>query len=505
VHFVIHTNRLKCANILKNQIHLYFHKTKVFVLNGKMTQTIYKSFYWAGLNLLSLKAINFFGSFILLLFLTPDDFGKVFIHLSIFGLLQLLRGFGLFDAIIKMPSISTKEINSIFWFIQILSLVSLPIFLSLYFFSDLFFQTTDSGIIILVIACSFLLNGLFLVSSSLMHRHKDFKTIFKINLIATIFSTILAIIMASFGYGFESILVKIVTQELFTALCYWYYFPIKIGIDFDFKDVKSLFGFSLPLLGTQATNYFARNFDDYAIGRFMGTDSLGIYNRVYNFTLLSFQNISGLFNTVLFPNYANAAKNELKYLYLQITKFSIFIYGFLSISIFLLSEKIIVGLLDVSWHQTIPLFKIFSIILFFQGISKNNSLFFKGLHRTKAEFYLSIVTKSLSLWLIIFGIFYYQDLTKISFLYLIGVVFSAVIQIYILCKYLDISFMEYNKYYLLLIPNVVLTGFLLYTLKNPTIVSTLSLTIYISSYMLFDRLYIFNLWEKFKKVIVKHE
>src|SRR5690606_4057852 len=115
----------------------------------------------------------FFGSFILLLYLTPDDFGKVFIYLSIFGLLQLVRGFGLFDAIIKMHSISNKEINSIFWFIQILSLASLPIFLGLYFFSDLFFKTSDSGIIILVISISFLLNGLFLVSSSWMHRNKD--------------------------------------------------------------------------------------------------------------------------------------------------------------------------------------------------------------------------------------------------------------------------------------------------------------------------------------------
>jgi len=168
-----------------------------------------------------------------------------------------------------------------------------------------FFGNKQLIIPIIVMAFKFIALGLNIVQHALVLKNQKFRLVGRIELSTAIFSIILMILMAYFGFSYWSLIVPLVIAEILRSYLYFIvtplkvkFYPLKYSI-VAFRHAKSLIG---SILGVRLISYWARNLDSILIGRSFGEASLGIYNRAYKFSELVSTLFERLFDTVLFPN-----------------------------------------------------------------------------------------------------------------------------------------------------------------------------------------------------------
>jgi PST family polysaccharide transporter len=404
------------------------------------------SIKWVGIGKFSFQALNFVTNLVLVSLLSPFDFGLVASATAFFGVFAMLRNFGLGEALIRKSKLDKTEFSSMFWLVVFNSLILSIFYILGYIFSSIFFKEEAIGPVIAFLYLAFFIQGLYIIPLSELERQKKFKTVFKIEIAALIISCTIGILLAIEGYNYYSILVKLVSFELVLALVLLIMMRKEIHFNFSLKQVKTNFNFSLPLLGSQLLNYTSRNLDDYMIGRFLGTQVLGIYNRAYNFSLYSFRGINDIINRALYPE-LSAYKNEPKKLgsyFLTINLVVCLIFIPIAIGLFYYSEPLIRSWFDVQWLALVDILKIFAFVLIFQSLSRNNGLFFKIIDKTKLQFKIDLLTKPVTIILILFSIFYYKDIQWVAYFYAIGVFISAIVQWFHLTRELKVSSMDYG-------------------------------------------------------------
>jgi len=167
---------------------------------------------------------------------------------------------------------------------------------------DLFWPTV-------VISVQFVSNSMNIVPLAILEKNLNFKYTGRIHLISVIFTIGLMTGLAVIGLSYWSLIIPMVLQPLFKHI--W----IEKKANFGFY----LYNWKLTKLGIRKTrslltsytvinfvNYFARNADNFAVGKFYGEFNLGIYNRAYNFLYLARKFVNVALGKLLLPSLVNA-------------------------------------------------------------------------------------------------------------------------------------------------------------------------------------------------------
>jgi len=252
--------------------------------------------------------IEFISTMVLSRFLNKEEYGFVAI-ISIFsGFITLFSNTGLSHAVIRSDygyNYQKLVFNLSVWIglglTLCLCLLAVPI--SILFDNPLLVVPT------LIISIQFIGSALTIVPSSVLEKNLDFNYLGKLNLILT-FLVILAMNgMAIAGLSYWSLIIPPVIKPYIQ-----YFFlekKVRFGIHlygwemtkFGFQKVKSLIH-SISIFNV--INYFARNTDNYVIGKYYGEGELGLYNRAYKFLYMVIKLINTNLGPVLFPSLKDA-------------------------------------------------------------------------------------------------------------------------------------------------------------------------------------------------------
>ena len=161
----------------------------------------------------------------------------------------------------------------------------------------------------IVISTQFISSSINIVPLAILEKRFEFKYVGFINLISVLFTTTTMILMAIFGCTYWSLVIPMVIQPLFRHVL------LECKTKFGFP----IYGWKLTKLGYQKVrsllesisifnfiNYFARNADNFAVGKIYGESSLGLYDRAYKFIYMSVRLINTVLGPVLFPSMVEA-------------------------------------------------------------------------------------------------------------------------------------------------------------------------------------------------------
>ncbi len=210
-------------------------------------------------------------------FLTPAEYGFVALINIFSGFIALFANTGLSYAIIRSdygPKYQRIVFSLTTWIGLALGLamciLAYPVTL-IYGNPDLFWPT-------IVISIQFVTNSINIVPLAILEKRLEFKYIGLISLITTVFTIALMILMAVLGFSYWSLILPLVVQPLFRHIF------LERKVKFGFH----LYGWTLTKLGLQKVrsllenfsifnfvNYFARNADNFAVGKFYGQVNLG--------------------------------------------------------------------------------------------------------------------------------------------------------------------------------------------------------------------------------------
>ncbi|MBS7562843.1 oligosaccharide flippase family protein [Mucilaginibacter sp. Bleaf8] len=324
-----------------------------------------------GYNYLS-QAISFFSTVIISRLLTPESYGFVGIITIFTGFLSIFSDSGISLAVIRSDYQHTyhKSVDTLALIIGcvlcvVTSILAFPI--------SLFFKNTELTIPMMVMSLSFIFRSITLVRGALISKAMNFGFTGFVNLVTTIITILITIVMAYAGAGYWSLiipqvlsgLINLILQERKLKFGFQLYSwaHVKVAYRYTKRTIGNIMGFNI-------VNYWARNSDNLLVGRMFGASDLGIYNRAYNLLTVPLNLITGLIGTVLYPslNKLKGSMDAIRSEYLFILKMINFISFPVAFILLMFYNQLVMLLWGPVWIGVAQLLPYFGLLLLSQSL-----------------------------------------------------------------------------------------------------------------------------------------
>lgn len=407
--------------------------------------------------------------------LMPAEFGVIAIITVFITFFNILGDMGIGPAIIQNKSLDDNEVSDIFKFSIIGALI---IAIGFYFFSYFiaYFYTNK-----IYIKLGFLLSfSVFfyicnIVPNALIYKKQNFKLSGIINICVNIGVGMITIALAFKGWSYYSLIIDSILKSLFIFILSFIFSKIKIKKGYSYNSVKKIKNYSSYQFLFNFINYFTRNLDNILIGKFLGSSTLGYYDKAYKLMLYPVQNLTNVITPVLHP-VLSEYQDQIEVIYntyIKIVKVLAYIGVFISVYCFFSSKEIIRILYGSNWDQSIPVFRILSLSISIQMVLSGIGGVFQATGYVNKLFSTGVVSACFTVTAIIIGIIS-KSLGIMAIMIVISFIFN-----FIQCFYVLIT-QVFNKNFF---------EFML-SLKNVLIIGI----IMILGYLLTSRIYIDNVF-----------
>lgn len=393
------------------------------------------------------QGINFIVGLLLMRWLVPNDFGLFAMVLVVVSFLQIFRSAGLTVALIQKKELDEISLSTAFWFQIILSfLIGIPLLLSGELFNS-FYEENSLGQISFWLSIDFFLGAIGAVPTTLLRKELKFKELFKIQFLGVIVSSSCAIIMAINGFGYLSLIGKLMSWTVITSFGTFMMVKWKPKFQLSKTALQSLLGIGLPDTGNHVLSYLVRNTDDFFIGRVIGASSLGFYNRAYIIMLLPMINITSVLQTVLFSTWSKMQDDieGIKRMYIKVSgMIALIAFPFMTL-LAVLAEPIVITVFGATWQPMANTLSILSLIGMFQSVSSLLGVIFIVLNQNNLLFKITVVTSIITIIVTIGVVYIYKSIEITALSYgIVSLVLLYPVYFYA-SKIMDIPFKELIK------------------------------------------------------------
>ena len=160
------------------------------------------------------------------------------------------------------------------------------------------------------LSLNLIINAFSTVQTASLARELDFRTPWKIGLVATGISGGVAVWMAWNGWGVWSLAVQSVLASLVSTCLLWAYRPWRPRGRFDRARLSSLFSFGSKLLASGLLNTLFERVHLMVIGKAFSPAALGLYTRAYSVQQFPANMLATIVTKVTFPVFASISEDR---------------------------------------------------------------------------------------------------------------------------------------------------------------------------------------------------
>lgn len=358
--------------------------------------------------------------------LTPDDFGVVAIATVFIAFFELFTNIGFSSAIIQNKELTTKDLSNIYSFTLWMGLG-----LSLLFFASSWGIASYYGNSALRSICQILSVNLFLSSASmvpntLFYKEKQFKLLAIRTLCIQLITGATAIFAAWQGARLYTLTIQPLLSGLLLYLISIKYHPVRPAFTLGLESIRKIWGYSVYQFLFNIINYFTRNLDKLLIGKYLGLDLLGYYEKSYRTMMLPVQNITYVITPVLHPILSDYQKDlqQLRIAHEKIVHILALIGFPISVLSYFCANEAILILFGDQWQASIPAFQILSFTIGIQLVLSSSGSFYQSGNETRSMFYCAVFAASSSALGLAIGVFYFKTLEAVAWCILITFLLS---------------------------------------------------------------------------------
>ncbi|MEI7613073.1 MAG: lipopolysaccharide biosynthesis protein [Betaproteobacteria bacterium] len=326
---------------------------------------------WNLLRVLGQTLLGLVSGIVLARLLSPEDFGLLALALVFIGIAEMISSVGMEPAIVQRRDLSGTHIRVAMTMSLIGGALLTLLFWALAHPISVFFKEPRIAEIIPVLAFGIGLTAATATSRGLLIRRMDFRTLFKIDLTASLVGTTgISITMAMLGYGVWSLVAGTVVSLVIQGVALAIVEPLRFPLCFSRQEVKELIGYGGEMSLNEIINYFARNVDYVVIGRYLEAVPLGLYSRAYNLAGMPVNKIAISLSGALFPSYSEVQNDREKLArgYLRTISATALVTFPILIGFIVCAELVVVGLLGERWRAATTIFQILAFSGGFKAI-----------------------------------------------------------------------------------------------------------------------------------------
>jgi O-antigen/teichoic acid export membrane protein len=233
--------------------------------------------------------------------LDSRDYGLFAMVLTVVGVGEIFRDFGLSSAAIQATVLTRQQRDNLFW---INSAIGMALAVVVYFGAGLIaavYRQPELVPIAQVLCITFIFNGAATQFRADLNRSLKFSTLAATDVIAPFIGLTIAIVTAVLGWGYWALVAQQMVQSvvllaLLAVAARW--LP---GLPHRKTPMGGLLKFGWNLVATQLVGYLSNNLDSFIIGVRFGAAPLGLYNRGYQILMTPLGQLRAPTTTVALP------------------------------------------------------------------------------------------------------------------------------------------------------------------------------------------------------------
>jgi O-antigen/teichoic acid export membrane protein len=305
-------------------------------------------------------ALRYVSLIVLARLLDPDDYGLVGMVTAFTGVLFLFRDFGLSAASVQRENVTNEQTATLFWINLltglVLTLVAIAVapVLGRFYHEPRLFRVTS------YIAFGFLVNGAGVQHSALLQRQMRFTALAVIDTISLVISTAIAIVMAKSGYGYWALVAMTVSLPFTTTIALWITTSWIPGWPRRGVGMRSMMRFGGTMTLNGLVSYLTMNFDKVLLGRYWGSEAVGIYGRAYQLIRIPTDNLNSAIGEVAFAALSRVQNDPQRLRRYFLAGYSLVVAMTLPITIAcaLFSEDVVLAMLGPKWTAAARIFRL---------------------------------------------------------------------------------------------------------------------------------------------------
>ncbi len=373
---------------------------------------------WSAIERLGALGVQFIITIIISNILTPADYGLIGM-LALFtalGSVIIDSGFG--QALIQKSHISEIDLSSVFFLNVFFGFV---IYIISFVFSpgiSHFYNSPNLTEISRVVFTVFPINAIGIIQHTLLTKNLKFRSLAKVSLVSSLISGLIGLGMAYSSFGVWSLVMQSVLYSVVRVILLWYFSRWRPQIRFSLQSIKSIWSFSISLLGSGTLIVFFNNLYTLIIGKLFPVYQVGLYNQARRFQDLPSQTLTMIVQRVTFPVLVSIKDDliKLRESYRKIIKFTMFLNFPILFGLIIVADNLFGILLTPNWNGAIVYFRLLCVYGAIFPLHSINVNVLKVLGKGHVIFILEVIRRILMLASILISYKYSVSLLLIAFL-----------------------------------------------------------------------------------------
>ena len=269
-----------------------------------------KAVIWSSADTFGRQGIQFVTSILLARLLTPAEFGLVGMIVVFLAVATSFVDSGFSSALIQRKEVTEDDKTSVFIFNVIAGLgMAAAMYGAAPWVARFYKEPILTGLTRLL-ALNLLLSAFGSVQFALLSRRLDFKTQWKVGMVATGVSGAAAVFLAWRGYGVWSLVIQANISALISTLLVWWLVPWRPSGKASLHSLQSMFGFGSRVLASGLLNTVSDRVQLLLIGKVFGPSDLGYYTRAYSTQQMPASLFQTIVSKVTFPMFSTIAHDR---------------------------------------------------------------------------------------------------------------------------------------------------------------------------------------------------
>jgi O-antigen/teichoic acid export membrane protein len=234
--------------------------------------------------------------------LAPAEFGLVASAAIAIGVLQTLAVLGVGSALVQRSEISALHVRTGHTLLTLFGLAFTAATFALAPFFAGFMRTPGLAPLLRLLSFDLLLVGVAHASESLLAREMRFRRLALIQFgsYAAGYGAV-GITGARLGYGAYALVAAHLSTTLLSSAATLLSRPVPLRPSLDARAARDLLGFGTGLTVAKIANGVALQGDNFVVGRWLGVEAVGFYNRAYQLMAMPANVLAQAIDKVLFP------------------------------------------------------------------------------------------------------------------------------------------------------------------------------------------------------------